>query len=195
MCMETIALCESCGFHRHMHYHLCMAWIWSFREIRWGFKTPLDSIPKPRDCPFIDGEVKCEIKAGRCPNRGCPGHALKAEQDKEQIAKGTADARTDAEKIEAERIKLGFRQFRPQGFQDPLEVGRPHQRKLPVVIMDFKPEEGSTWGRVRGSRPMEVAEEHTGTKPIPIPIPPSSTGNQTSMRRQRNYNGPMMMPH
>ncbi|KAI8312576.1 hypothetical protein K4K61_009901 [Colletotrichum sp. SAR11_59] len=142
MCTETIAFCDKCGFHRHMHYHLCASWIWSYREIKWGFRTPLDSIPKPRDCPHLDGEAKTEILPGRCPNAQCPGHAAKAQQDTENDANGTADTRTKVEKIEAERIKLGFRRFRPQAFTDPLEVGRPHQRKLPVVMLNFKPEEG-----------------------------------------------------
>ncbi|KAF9876713.1 hypothetical protein CkaCkLH20_05559 [Colletotrichum karsti] len=209
MCTETIALCESCGFHRHMHFHHCMAWIWSYREIRWGFWTPLDSIPKPGDCPFLDGEAKTAILPGRCPNEQCPGHAIKAAQDKEKKRQKTMDTRTDAEKIEAQRIKLGFRRFRPQQFGDPLEVGRPHQRKLPVVMLDFKPEEGSGWGRVvgGGSRSQsqsrsgsaqgeeEQQQQHTGTRPIPIQRPSSISGIRPPARRQRNFNGPMMMPH
>ncbi|KAJ0165430.1 hypothetical protein CTA2_11300 [Colletotrichum tanaceti] len=195
MCTETIALCESCGFHRHIHYHLCMAWLWSYRRIKWGFTTPLDSTPKAKNCPFLDGEVKLEIQPGRCPNEQCPGHRLKAEMDRTP-----ADTRTDADKIEAQRIKLGLKKrTRPQGFQDPLEVGRPHQRNIPVVILDGRPDEGSgqTQGRQRGREDQEKngtvtpQQEHVGGITIPTRSPPF----KVPAWRQRNFNGPMMMPH
>ncbi|KZL70614.1 hypothetical protein CI238_01530 [Colletotrichum incanum] len=195
MCIETIALCESCGFHRHMHYHLCMGWLWSYRQIKWRFTTPLDSTPKAKNCPFLDGEVKLEIEPGRCPNRQCPGHRIKAEMDEV-----STDTRTDADKIEEQRMKLGLKKrTRPQGFQDPLEVGRPHQRKVPVVIVDGRPNEGfeRSQGRQRvredqGQDEMTTPEQgYVGGIAIPVRTPPA----EVPVPRQRNFNGPMMMPH
>ncbi|OHF01144.1 hypothetical protein CORC01_03458 [Colletotrichum orchidophilum] len=196
MCTETIALCDSCGFHRHMHYHLCMAWIWSFRQIKWTFTTPLSSTPKAKNCPFLDGEVKHEIGPGLCPNAQCPGHKLKAERDAKAGASRTADTRTDEEKIEAQRIKMGLKKrIAPtQGFRDPLEVGRPHQNKIPVVITDGRPDEGV--GPVRGrerraEQQGQKEKEYEGAIAIQLPSPTA----QAPVRRQRDYNGPMMRPH
>ncbi|GKT41668.1 uncharacterized protein ColSpa_01849 [Colletotrichum spaethianum] len=195
MCTETIALCESCGFHRHMHYHRCMAWLWTYRQIKWGFTTPLDSIPKAKNCPFLDGEVKLEIEPGRCPDALCPGHKLKAEMDEV-----STDIRTDADKIEEQRIKLGLKKrTRPQGFQDPLEVGRPHQRKIPVVILDGHPNDVS--GRSQGKQRvwedqaqyemLTPEQEHAGGIAIPLHSPAA----EAPVFRQRKFNGPMMLPH
>ncbi|GJC84184.1 hypothetical protein ColLi_07022 [Colletotrichum liriopes] len=172
-----------------------MAWFWSYRQIKWGFTTPLDSTPKAKNCPFLDGEVKLEIGAGRCPNRQCPGHKIKAEMD--EVSTNT---RTNADKIEEQRIKLGLKKItKPQGFQDPLEVGRPHQRRVPVVIVDGRPYEGSgrSQGRQRaqgdqGQDEMTTPEqEHVGG----IAIPARSPAAEVPALRQRNFNGPMMMPH
>ncbi|WYZ44047.1 hypothetical protein EsH8_VII_000483 [Colletotrichum jinshuiense] len=190
MCTETIALCESCGFHRHMHYHLCMAWIWSFRQIKWAFTTPFDAIPKAKNCPFFDGEVKREIEPGRCPNKQCPGYKIKAELD--MVA---TDVRTDAEKIEAQRIKMGLKKkTRPQGFRNPLEVGRPHQRKLPVVIMEgWEGSSGTSQAKQKQSSDETAAMEQEHARGIAIPS--SSPAVQEPFRRLRNFNGPMMIPH
>lgn len=193
MCHEWTALCDYCGFERTIYYHRCEAWFWCFEQIKWAFETPLDSIPNPADCPFLDGEVGCEILPGRCANKDCVGHMIKAEQDKKKKAKGTMDDRTDAEKIDAKRVKLGFRQMRPQGCGEALEIGRPHQRRAPVVVIGFKSEDGSGWGRV--VRPAEepcaeVDDQKKGGRPIPLP----PTG-QRPVRRRREFNGPMMIPH
>ncbi|TDZ68054.1 hypothetical protein CTRI78_v002388 [Colletotrichum trifolii] len=220
MCSESIALCESCGFYRHIHYQRCMAWIWSFRQIEWAFQTPVSAIPKPSDCPHLDGEVTQDIPPGRCPNKECSGHARKAEDDAKKEAEGTADTRTDDEKIEHERIRLGFAKLRSRTFIDPLEVGRPHQRKMPVVMVGFSPQNGSGWGRVQNSTSgkaspstlsvksqvesvdsVESAKVGEGEKegeqecvgrgqPIPIPLPANPPA-----RRKRTFNGPMMAPH
>ncbi|KAF6838559.1 hypothetical protein CPLU01_02360 [Colletotrichum plurivorum] len=193
MCHQSIAFCDFCGFNRNIFYQRCYAWVWSYRQIQWDFETPLDSIPKPSNCPFLDGEVICQILPGRCVNKQCPGHAVKDELDNKKRAKGTMDNRTDAEKIDAKRVNLGFKQIRPQGFGEQLDVGRPHQRRRPVVILGFKSEEGSGWGRV--VRPSEEqraeVDDHTSGG-IPIPLPPTG---QKPVRRRREFNGPMMIPH
>ncbi|KAF4784787.1 hypothetical protein HER10_EVM0012362 [Colletotrichum scovillei] len=198
MCTETIALCESCGLHRHMHYHRCTAWLWSYRQIKWTFTTPLSSTPKPKNCPFLDGEVKTEILPGRCPNAACPGHKLNDALNLQAAADGTLDRRTDEQKIDAQRVKMGLKR-RPgpvQAFREPLEVGRPHQNRVPVVIMDGRPDEGLGVVRGRGKRVegMGMAEMETegeGAMGVPSPGPAA----RVPVRRHRTFHGPMMRPH
>ncbi|OLN86769.1 hypothetical protein CCHL11_07860 [Colletotrichum chlorophyti] len=192
MCLETIALCESCGFHRHIHYHLCMAWIWSFHQIKWTFTTPFDGIPKAKNCPFLDGEVAVAIKPGSCPNAHCPGHQLRKELEQVSI-----DTRTKEEKIEAQRITMGLKKrIRSQGFREPLEVGRPHQRKPPTIVMEVVHEEHTRRERETTLERAREKEAATDTEQAGgITIPSCLTSGQAPVRRARDLNGPMMMPH
>ncbi|KAK1716479.1 hypothetical protein BDP67DRAFT_398162 [Colletotrichum lupini] len=181
-----------------MHYHRCTAWLWSYRQIKWTFTTPLSSTPKPKNCPFLDGEVKTEILPGRCPNAACPGHKLKDALDLQAAADGKLDRRTDEQKIDAQRIKMGLKR-RPgpvQAFREPLEVGRPHQNRVPVVITDGRPDEGLGVVRGRGKRVegMGMAEMETegeGAMAVPSPGPAA----RVPVRRHRTFHGPMMRPH
>ena len=68
MCLEEVAQCDYCQWHRHIHFNLCKL---MGQQTLDAIKHQVFPLPKPEDCP--DHRVKATVSIGplACPVKEC----------------------------------------------------------------------------------------------------------------------------